>query len=102
MSSGNIPDIKAVKKLGIEDFVDHRSLMFFEILQLDARFLNVDPEDWHQNEAFLEAKTIASQLKTTNDIAERAVYLMRLVNQTVTHDWTQYEKLCINFYGKDL
>lgn len=97
-----MPEKKILKKIGIEEFCDDRSLNFFKILKLDSGFLFVDPKEWENNDAFVAARLIVSKLRTTNDLAERAVYLMTLMNQRVTHNWLEYEKLSINFYGKDL
>ena len=72
----------------IESFVGPLSILLFKSLDIDQSFMNIDPREWPENEAFLAAQKKVQGLACVNDFAERAVKMMADYNKV----WTQDEE----------
>ena len=57
----------------LADFIGPRSWLLFDVLQLDASFLALDPTSWHTNEDYRRFHNILASITCVNDVAERAV-----------------------------
>lgn len=68
----------------ISDFITKRSLEFFELLELSPDFLNIEPEQWAENDSYKTCFEIVKNIKCVNDIAERAIALIQKYNRTLT------------------
>ena len=73
----------------LSDFVTERSHNLFAAVRIDTDFLKDDPDTWHDNSAYCNAKGIVSGLCVVNDCAERAVKLATDYNMSLTHDDTE-------------
>ena len=73
----------------LSDFVTERSHNLFAAVRIDTDFLKDDPDTWHDNSAYCNAKGIVSGLRVVNDCAERAVKLATDYNMSLMHDDTE-------------
>ena len=69
------PSMSEDKVYNITDFIGPDSWGFFRILKLDTTFLHVEIGNWENEESYVKAKTIVSNLSVVNDAAERGVKL---------------------------
>ena len=74
------------EKTGLVDLLSPQSFRFFKILNLDYKWLAMDPEEWEQEESFRLARDFVQSVKVTNDIAERGVKLARDYATLLTKD----------------
>lgn len=70
----------------MSDFITQRSLAFFEILQLDHAFLDIEVNDWGAQLSYQNSLKIVKSLNVTNDLAERGVALVQYFNKIQTRD----------------
>lgn len=89
-------DFRRISKWKLNDFGSSLSMNFFKILGIDTTFLRKPIELWASDSGYIDGKAKIEGLFSTNDIAERAVLLAKRYNGKITHDWKQYEMLCIN------
>lgn len=86
--------MNSIRSKDLGDFVTVNTLNFFEILELNSKFLTeVDPEQWEENEDFRKAKQCAQSLRVVNDIAERGVKLIQDFNSSITKNEEQKQYL---------
>ena len=78
------PEIE--KNTGLVDLVSPQSFRFFQILDLDFKWLAMNPENWEQEESFRHARDFVKTVKVTNDIAERGVKLAKDYATLLTKD----------------
>ena len=77
----------------LEKFATPISKRLFKILGLDTSFLHLDPNVWENNEAYLEAKRIVSNIPVVNDVAERGIALIEKFIGNHTKKETQFQYL---------
>ncbi len=94
-----IPDDKNLKDLAhfsLPDFVTANTLNFFDYLGIPTDFLKDDPVSWVNHPSFIEGVRIVKGLQVVNDVAERAVALVKSYNSgNVTNDEGEYQKLLV-------
>lgn len=73
----------------LHDFVTQNTRKFFQILELPAAFLDMDPDTWLTNPYYLQAEEVVRELRVVNDTAERGVALMQEYNALMTKDEDQ-------------
>lgn len=85
-------EFKSLLSKDISDFVTKKSIFFFEKLELDTRFLNLDPNLWEMDENYENVRKTVQNLKVVNDVAERGVALVEQFNNSLTkkEDEKQY------------
>lgn len=82
-----------VKNANIGDFLTASSKNLFSKLRICTSFLEVDPETWHTNIQYIEAKKIIETIKVVNDVAERGVALAGCFNSLITNTEEQKQYL---------
>lgn len=79
-------DLNFIVNQTLADFVTENTLIFFNSFfkshTLD--FLNLDPNEWYENDHYLEAENLVNNLIVVNDVAERAVSLVKKYNDKFT------------------
>lgn len=73
----------------IQDFFTGSSKNFFNYLDLECDFLDINPDLWKNSESYEKARKIVSSLRVVNDTAERAVGLVKKFNRVLTNDEEQ-------------
>ena len=86
-------DAATVQNKSLADFVTMTSGQLFDILDLDAGFLDEDPGQWGDDERFRAATLRVRALSVTNDFSERAVALFQGFNLALTRDEEQKQFL---------
>ena len=76
-------EIKNLANLEIQHFVSSESNNFFKRFNINSDFLLIDPALWETNNNYIEAIGIITKLEVVNDVAERAVKLMKDYNLTL-------------------
>ena len=79
------------EKSKITDFVGPRSRTFFDLLEIDHRFLST--VDWYSSPEYTQAKGSLKNLSPTNDSAERAISLMTQYNNKITKDEESFQEM---------
>ena len=64
-----------INSLALPYFVGKDSWGFFRILRLDTAFLDKSVESWKEDDTYLRAKEVVTNLSVVNDSAERGVKL---------------------------
>jgi hypothetical protein len=77
----------------LEDFVTTKSMICFQLLELPAGYLKVDPDLWELREDYKQAKEIIKSINVVNDHAERGVALIQEYSGLLTHDEMQLQFL---------
>lgn len=85
--------LPSFKNRHLEDFVTAKSMIFFQLLELPAGYLKVDPDLWELREDYKQAKEIIKSLNVVNDHAERGVALIQEYSGLLTHDEMQLQFL---------
>lgn len=85
--------IKTFKQKNISEFVTKKTYQFFRRFDINAEFLKVDPQRWHENEHWISGRNFVKELHVFNDTAERAVKLMSDFLNVLTWDPEQTEYL---------
>lgn len=80
-------------ELDVTNMVSQNTCKFFEIVGVDYDFIRSPPSCWHENDDYIKIKEIANNLTVVNDPAERAIGLLKTVNNTLTMDSTQQNNL---------
>ncbi|KAE8739108.1 hypothetical protein FOCC_FOCC015400 [Frankliniella occidentalis] len=79
----------------LKDFVNSHTREFFDILEIDASFLDVSPAEWPTNAGYIKALDTVSALHVVNDVAERAVRLTSDYNCGLTHKEQNFQDLLL-------
>ena len=82
-----------IQNLQLTNFVTKGSVKFFDIIGESPSFLQLDPSEWLQNDAYKSALSVVKNLKVVNDSAERAVHLMSHFHNSLTKDPEQQQYL---------
>ena len=95
-------DASLIKEKELHHFVTVNTISFFTILGLDHDFLDLDPDQWPDNDNYVSARNIVRSMKVTNDVAERGVALMEQYNTVITNNeqQKQYVLQVVNSYRK--
>lgn len=72
------------KEVDITKLISENTLMFFEILGVDWHFLKTHPSSWSENTNYQKTYRILKNLTVVNDPAERAIGLIKSINNTLT------------------
>ena len=64
---------KILPNTELYDLATEESLEFFSIIKVDFNWLEQPVDSWDNSDDFQTAKTFVSTVKTTNDLAERAI-----------------------------
>lgn len=70
---------RKIKMPSFGDFISKSTLEFFKIMKIETSFLEYDPDQWNENEDFLESKDQISYLQVVNDAAERSLSLIKCI-----------------------
>lgn len=95
-------EIDDIQNIQLHHFISPRSFFLFERLQLDDEFLNENPENWNEMNAFKHAKqAVLDLIISVNDSAERALQLgaNTITNQRVKSQ-PRLQDYIISTYGK--
>lgn len=84
---------KNIKKLQIWDFVNEKTMHFFEILNVSTEFLLLDPSEWKALESYQIDLKRLQNVPVVNDLAERSVALISEFNNSITNDEEQKQFL---------
>jgi len=87
------PQLLDPASLSLPDLMTVRSKGFFNILGVQVDWIEKAPEEWVGDESFQAAKKDASALVLVNDIAERAVKLIKDYNALLMKDESQKQAL---------
>lgn len=89
----NIFNIKP--NVHISDFVTKETLEFFRIIssKTEINFYKKNPNEWADDDEFIQIKNIVKSLNVTNDPAERGVAIMKEFNESSTTSETQKQFL---------
>ena len=87
------PQLVDPASLSLSELVTGRTKIFFEILDVQLRWLEKEPDDWTTNSSYQAAKKAASSLAVVNDRAERGVKLIQDYNALLTKDESQKQAL---------
>ena len=68
------------------DLVTEESLQFFSIIKVDSNWLEQPVESWEDSEEYKTARMFVHTVKTTNDLAERAIKTTTDYSQILTKD----------------
>lgn len=91
--SSSIPQLCSFE---ISDLISERTMQFFEIICDDEKqydFLKRSPLAWDNTPSFIKMKETIYGLSVVNDPAERAIGLIKDVNNSVTRDSEQQNHL---------
>ena len=88
--------------VGLPFFVSTSTVNFFKKLGLNTDFLDVDPFDWHSNESYISTLNVVSGLQVVNDVAERAVALVKEYNCGLTRNETDYQNLLLVSFRRNV
>lgn len=86
----------------IDFFITNRSMNFFSRFNIDSSFLKEDPQNWENEESFINGRNKLKNLKVVNDTAERAVKLVEDYHGLITKDESQmaYVMQCVHEHRK--
>ena len=73
-------------KTELYDLVTEESLEFFSIIKVDYNWLEQPVDSWKDNEDYKTAREFVHTVKTTNDLAERAIKTATDYSQILTKD----------------
>ena len=88
-----IVDPAMIHSKELDDFVSSTTREFFTITGLSSRFLELDVEQWDDDNEYKSAKATICSLKVINDIAESGVALMDEFNKLLTNNEEQKQPL---------
>lgn len=77
----------------IAGLISNNTNKFFEIAEISCKLFEKDPSFWKQNEDFLKTQQIMNNLTVVNDPAERAIGLIKNVNNTLTKDLSEQNNI---------
>lgn len=81
------------ENLDVTKMVSEYTLKFFDIIGVGSSFLDMHPSYWPKNENYKRIKAIVENISVVNDPAERAIGLIKTVNNTLTKDQVQQNEL---------
>ena len=81
-----IVDPAMIHSKGLDDFVSSTTREFFYITGLSSQFLELDVEQWDDDNEYKSVKATVCSLKIINDIAEHGVALMDEFNKLITNE----------------
>jgi hypothetical protein len=90
-----IVDPAMIHSKELNDFVSSTTREFFRITGLSSQFLELDVEQWDDDNEYKSVKATVCSLKVINDIAERGVALMDEFNKLFTNDEEQKQYLLL-------
>lgn len=101
----SIDEEENVVSLDLSHFVTKKTKKFFEILNLDPSFLSEDPNNWIENQHYINACARVRMLTVVNDAAERSIALYKDYKEKVKssenmHDLLQVVESNRKEYGK--
>lgn len=79
-----VTNMNELNQKNISDFVNKKTLSFFERFNIETKFLKLDPSKWHNESEFQKGMNIVQNLHVVNDTAERFVKLMEEYNAALT------------------
>lgn len=79
--------------LVVTKMVSENTMKFFDIIGVGSSFLDIHPSYWPNNENYKRIKEIVQNISVVNDPAERAIGLIKTVNNTLTKDHAQQNEL---------
>lgn len=82
-----------IKTLQLENFVNCKTKILFEMFEINTSFFCEDPEEWCIQYDFCKGKERLESIAVTNDNSERAIALITEFNEKITRDETQ--KQCL-------
>ena len=84
-------------------FITPARIKFFQRFKIDQSLFETDRILWLENEKFQEAMKILKKLKVVNDVAERAVLLIKEYNNILikNEDQKQYCLQVLTAYNKN-
>ncbi|XP_076279088.1 uncharacterized protein LOC143208527 isoform X1 [Lasioglossum baleicum] len=79
-------DIKLYIDITMDNFVSTQTLKFFSRFDINIDFMSKDPALWEADNNYKAATRIVGNLQIVNDVAERAVKLMKEYSDCITKD----------------
>lgn len=76
--------LEELKSKKLSDFVNRKTLQFFDRLSIPVDFLSAEPSEWKNHPSFTIGSNIVKNLFVVNDTAERFVKLMEDYNVGLT------------------
>ena len=73
-------------KTELYELVTEESMEFFSIIKVDYNWLEQPVDSWKDNEDYKTAREFVHTVKTTNDLAERAIKTATDFSQILTKD----------------
>ena len=89
----NVDDLENLNDKNLDYFMNSNSLHLLDRFQINRNFLNVDVQEWPQNEDYLKGLKIFKTLRVVNDTAERGVHLTEEYINLLTKDEAQKQYL---------
>lgn len=86
-------DLSQLECVDLSYFVSTSTMSFFSKLGLSTSFLDLHPSEWPNDESYIRALDIVKGLHVVNDVAERAVALVKDYNCNLTKSETNYQNL---------
>lgn len=86
-------DISSLTSKNISHFASKHSFLLFKQFELPHTFMDKNPECWMSDENYQYCKTVLSDLKVVNDLAERGVALIQQYNNCLTRSEEQKQYL---------
>jgi len=84
----DIVDLNFTQKT-VADFVNHKSIDFFNILKIPTEYLKSDTEEWENMPDYQLGLSVVRNMKVVNDFAERGVALIQNYNSILTKNESQ-------------
>lgn len=81
------------ENIDVTKIVSENTLKFFDIIGIGCSFLDLHPSCWPNNENYIRIKGIVQNVSVVNDPAERAIGLIKNLNNTLTKDQVQQNNL---------
>lgn len=98
----HIQQFEKIELLRLSDFVNSSSTELFQIYEVDTAFLHEPADNWEATSAYQQAKKILSEIRVTNDCAERAAAHLKQYNRKVTDSDEEFQKLLRVTYAQGL
>lgn len=86
-------DFENEEDLDLTKMISKNTLKFFDIVRVNYDFIQTPPSLWHENENYKKIDQIVRGLSTVNDPAERAIGLLKTVNNTLTMNFDEQNDL---------
>ncbi|KMQ85093.1 hypothetical protein RF55_16568 [Lasius niger] len=79
-------DVPKIIERGLEGMISKETANFFEKLEIDVNWLNINLPLWTKNTEYLEGQKIVRSLQVVNDVAERGISLIPEYANLLTKD----------------